>query len=160
MQKIVDIVKHAIENEVKAKAFYAEAAQITTEGESQMVFLELTEMESGHARLLVDRFGDLLGREGLDAEAFLSALEAKAAQSPGVRESELIARGEMRPVIEFAIGMEATARDNYNDLGARLTDIGLKAVCDDLAREEQKHFDLLSDLRKSVDTPIDERPAL
>ena len=160
MQKVVDIVKHAIENEVKAKAFYAEAAQITTEGESQMVFLELTEMESGHARLLVDRFGALLSREGLDAEAFLSDLEAKAAKSPGVKESELIARGEMRPVIEFAIRMEATARDNYNDLGSRLTDIGLKAVCDDLADEEQKHFDLLSDLRKSVDTPIDERPAL
>jgi rubrerythrin len=160
MQKVVDIVKLAIENEVKAKAFYAEAAQITTEGESQMVFLELTEMESGHARLLVDRFGSLLGREGVDAEKFLGDLEAKAAQSPGVQESALITRGEMRPVIEFAIGMEATARDNYNDLGSRLTDIGLKAVCDDLAHEEQKHFEMLSDLRKSVDTPIDERPAL
>jgi rubrerythrin len=160
MQKIVDIVKHAIENEVTAKAFYAEAARITSEGESQMVFLELTEMESGHARLLVDRFGVLLGREGLDAEAFLGDLEAKAAQSPGAKESALIARGEMRPVIEFAIGMEASARDSYNDLGSRLTDVGLKAVCDDLAHEEQKHFDLLSDLRKSVDTPIDERPAL
>jgi rubrerythrin len=160
MQKVVDIVKHAIENEVKAKAFYAQASQITTEGESQMVFLELTEMENGHAQLLVNRFGTLLRVEGLDAEAFLGDLEAKAARSPGERETELITRGEMRPVIEFAIAMEAAARDSYNDLGSRLTDIGLKAVCDDLAREEQKHFDLLSDLRKSVDTPIDERPAL
>ncbi len=157
MQKVVDIVKLAIENEVKAKAFYAEAAQITTEGESQMVFLELTEMENGHARLLVDRFATLLRQEGLDAKAFLEDLEAKA---PGVTETELITRGEMRPVIEFAISMEAAARDSYKDLGARLADVGLKAVCDDLAHEEQKHFDLLTDLRKSVDTPIDERPAL
>ena len=66
----------------------------------------------------------------------------------------------MRPVIEFAIGMEATARDNYLDLGSRLTDVGLKALCDDLAHEEQKHFDMLSELRRSVDTPLDERPAL
>jgi rubrerythrin len=160
MEKVVDIVKHAIENEVKAKAFYAQASQITTEGESQMVFLELTEMESGHAQLLVDRFGTLLGDEGLDATAFLNDVEARIALSPGVRESELLTRGEMRPVIEFAIAMEAAARDSYNALGARLTDTGLKLICDDLAGEEQKHFDLLSDLRKSVDTPIDERPAL
>jgi rubrerythrin len=160
MKKVVDIVKLAIENEVKAKAFYADASQITSEGESQMVFLELTEMENGHARLLVNRFGTLLRQDGLDAETFLSDLEARVAQNPGVQESALITRGEMRPVIEFAIAREAEARDNYKDLGSRLTDVGLKAVCDDLAREEQKHFDLLSDLRKSVDTPIDERPAL
>jgi rubrerythrin len=160
MENIVDIVKLAIENEVKAKAFYAEAAQITSEGESQMVFLELAEMENGHARRLVEHFGDLLGREGLDAKEFLSELEGNAVQSPGVKESELIARGAMRPVIEFAIGLEATARDNYRDLGSRLTDAGLKAICDALAHEEQKHFDMLSDLRKSVDTPLDERPAL
>jgi rubrerythrin len=160
MQKVVDIVKHAIENEVKAKVFYEEAAQLTVEGESQMVFLELVEMESGHARLLVNRFGTLLGNAGLDAEQFLGELEGRAAQDPAIRERDLITRGEMRPVIEFAIGMEATARDNYLDLGSRLTDVGLKALCDDLAHEEQKHFDMLSELRRSVDTPIDERPAL
>ena len=47
-----------------------------------MVFLELAEMESGHARLLVDRFGVLLGNAGLDAEEFLGELEARAAQEP------------------------------------------------------------------------------
>ena len=160
MKKIVDVVKHAIANEVRAKVFYDKASQLTQDGESQMVFLELTEMENGHAQLLVDRFGATLKREGVDAAAHLAALEADTERTLGVEGTDLITRGEMRAVIEFAIGMEAKARDSYLALREQLNDAALKALCDDLAQQEQQHFDLLSDLRVNVDTPIDERPAL
>ena len=76
MEKVVDILKHAIENELKAKVFYTQAADITSDGESQMVFMELTGMEDDHARLLVDRFGDLLQAKGFDARSYLNELEA------------------------------------------------------------------------------------
>ena len=160
MKKVVDLVKVAIENEVKAKAFYARAAQIASQGESQMVFLELTEMEDGHAKLLVDRFGPLLYAEGTEPRPFLQRLETTVVNAPDGEEYALIERGAMRPVIEFAIGMEARARDAYRTLGAQLTDPDLQALCEDLAREEQKHHDTLRTMRVSVDMEIEDRPAL
>ncbi len=160
MKKVADIVKVAIENEVKAKAFYARAAQIASQGESQMVFLEFTEMEDGHARLLVDRFGPLLLADGTEPRPFLQRLEDTVVNLPAGEEFALIERGEMRLVIEFAIGMEARARDAYRTLGAQLTDPDLQALCEDLALEEQKHHDTLRTLRVSVDTEIEDRPAL
>ena len=160
MEKVVDVVKVAIENEIKAEVFYSKAAEITSEGESQMVFIELTEMESGHARLLVDRFGDLLRQAGNDPAGFLSTTEKKIRANLGVEETDLIKKGEMRPVIEFAIRLEEQARDRYLALAKQLEQADLRSVCEDLAAEEQKHFDSLTNLRLSVDTPIDERPAL
>lgn len=160
MEKVVDIVKVAVENEVKAKAFYTRAAQIASQGESQMVFLELTEMEDGHAKLLVDRFGPLLYADGTEPWPFLQRLEDMVVNMPAGEEFALIERGEMRLVIEFAIGMEARARDAYRALGAQLTDPDLQALCKDLAREEQKHHDILCTMRVSVDTAIEDRPAL
>ncbi len=160
MKKVVDIVKLAIANEVRAKVFYAKAADITSDGESQMVFIELTEMENGHAELLVDRFGVLLQHEGVDGAQYLATLAEDTERTLGVEATDLIVRGEMRAVIEFAIGMETRARDSYIELRDSLTDVGLQAVCEDLAQQEQQHHDMLSALRVDVDTPIDERPAL
>ena len=65
----------------------------------------------------------------------------------------------MRPVIDFAIKMEAQARDNYLALAERV-DSELVALCKELADEEQAHFDTLTEARVGADTPIDERPAL
>jgi rubrerythrin len=160
MEKVVDIVKHAITNEVRARTFYAKASELSTVGESQMVFIELVEMEDQHARRLVDAFGELLGREGVDAEAYLAEQEADVDRALGEDAVATIAGGEMRPVLDFAIGMEVQARDNYLVLETKVDGAELKTLCRDLAAEEQKHFDLLTEARSGVDTPIDERPAL
>lgn len=160
MEKTVDIVRLAIENEVRTRVYYAQAAQMASQGESQMVFLELTDMESGHAKLLADRFGPLLQANGTDPRLFLQQLETTIVNAPSGREAALIEHGEMRPVIDFAIGLEVRARDAYRALGKGLTDPDLQALCEMLAKEEQKHHDTLSVLRVSVDTEFEDRPAL
>lgn len=160
MENVVDIVKIAIEKEVRARIFYDKASEITRDGESQMVFLELVEMEDGHARRLTGRFGDLLGQQGTDAEVFLRETERALEAGLSVEETELIKNGDLRAVIEFAIGREADARDGYLALADRLQAEDDRAFCEGLAAEEQQHFDTLAKLRISVDTPIDERPAL
>jgi rubrerythrin len=160
MEDVVDLIKHAIENEVRAKAFYASASELATEGESQMVFLELVDMEKGHAQLLVDRFGGFLGEHGVDAAAHLAELEARVERSLEAEEVALLEDAEMGPVVEFAIRMEESARDNYLTLAKRFSDADLIDISRDLAAEEQNHFDMLSRLRSSMDTPSEERPGL
>jgi len=160
MEDVVDLIKHAIDNEVRAKAFYDAASELSTEGESQMVFLELVEMEKGHAQLLVDRFGAFLAEQGFDAAAHLAALEASVERALDARETALLEDAEMGPVVDFAIQMEESARDNYVALAERFSDAELIDISRDLAAEEQGHFDMLTRLRSSMDTPSEERPGL
>jgi len=160
MESAVDIIKLAIENEVRAKAFYESAADLSEEGESQMVFLELIEMESGHARLLVDRFGDLVREAGTDPEALLADLLARIEEGLSGEAARRIESADMHAVVEFAIEMEASARDNYQSLARRVAEPELIDLCRELADEEQSHHDILSRLRVSMDTPPEERPGL
>ena len=160
MDTIADIITLAITNEVKAKVFYQKASEFITDGESQMVFIELTEMEDQHARRLVDTFGAELQAQGVDAQAFLAKQQERAEEVLDVREHDLLKATDMRGVIEYATGLELKARDAYHDLKNQVEDKSLRQVCEELAEEEQRHHNMLTSLRINVDTPIDERPAL
>jgi len=160
MDSVVDVIKHAIENEVRAKTFYAKAADIAEDGESHMVFIELIDMEDLHARRLVEGFGSVLADDGVDGAAFLAGLEADVEKTLVNEQIELLKNAEIRPVLDFAIQMEANARDAYLGLKDRLDTNHLKALCQQLADEEQAHFDQLTEARSGVDTPPDERPML
>jgi rubrerythrin len=160
MQKVVDIVKLAIANEVKAKAYYEQAFELTVGGESLMVFIELIEMEATHAQRLVDAFGATLQAAGVDAEAYLAELEGRAERVLSADETAPLQGADMRAVLDHAIGMEVRARDSYLELADRVEGDKLRKLCQDLAAEEQQHHDQLTEARSGVDMPIDERPAL
>ena len=160
METIADITKLAITNEVRSKVFYQKASEFVADGEAQMVFLELTEMEDQHARRLVGIFGAELQAQGIDAQAFLGEQQERAEKVLEVREQDLLAATDLRGVIEHAIKLELRARDAYRNLKQQVADDSMRQVCEELAEEEQRHHDLLATLRINVDTPIDERPAL
>jgi rubrerythrin len=160
MDSVVEILKGAIENEIKAKVFYGKASEITEVGESQMVFLELSEMEDGHARLLVERFGDLFAAADFDAASYVAAREAETEKVLGIHENAIIERGSVREALEFAIDLEERARATYLGLVERVDGEEQKAVLRELADEEQKHHDMLSKVHTNLDTPPEERPAL
>lgn len=160
MQNVVEVIKLAITNEVRAKTFYARAADLAQDGEAQMVFIELIEMEDQHARRLVDGFGGVLAEAGVDGGAFLDDLEANVDATLDQDQIKLLEDQEMRPVIDFAIGMEAKARDAYLDLKTRVETDELQALCQELADEEQRHFDSLTEARIGADAPPEERPML
>ena len=160
MDTVVDVIKTAIGNEVLAKTFYRSASEIASDGEAQMVFLELVEMEDGHAQLLVDRFGPFLAENGVDAAAHLAELEAKIERGLDEKEAALLEEAEMGPVVDFAIQMEENARDAYLKLMGKFTEVDMIDLCRELADEEQGHFDMLTQLRISMDTPPEERTGL
>jgi rubrerythrin len=160
METTLEIFKMALQNEVRASTFYAKAAEITENDESRMLFLELSHMEDDHARRLVERSRRIAPGEPLDAQAHLQRLQADTARDLGVEETGLIRSGDMRSVVEFSIGLEATARDKYLALASRLENADDRAFCEGLAAEEQKHFDSLTNLRTSMDMDMEERPML
>jgi rubrerythrin len=159
MEKAIEIFKNALELEVQAEIFYERAAETTDNDESRMVFLELADMEGGHARLIVDRFKDTDFGKLFDADAWLNELEAETGKLP-MEINDLIANGDMRSVLDFALKMETDARDNYQHLSEIFTDADDKAYCADLAKEEQEHINSITQLRQSLDMEIEERPDL
>ena len=160
MESVVDIIKHAIENEVRAMVFYRRAGELSNVGESQMVFIELVEMEELHGRVLADKFKDLLAAGGVDSHAYLTSLEVDADTTLGEEGISLLKDANIRPVLDFAIAMELRAKENYQGLAKRIEGDDMRAFCLELADEEQDHADMLTEARKGLDTPEDDRPML
>ena len=160
MDTVFDILRTAIDNEIKAQVFYAKASEITEVGESQMVFLELTDMEKGHSRLISERFADVFKAAGFDAEAYIEKREAETDDVLSLSENEILSRGQVQEALEFAIGLEEKARDAYLDLVERVPEEAKRDVLKQLAAEEQMHYDMLSKALVSMDTPPEERAGL
>ena len=160
METVFDILRTAIDNEIKAQVFYAKASEITEVGESQMMFLELTEMEKGHSRLIADRFADVFKAAAFDADAYIAKREAETDEVLTLYENDILSRGEVQEALEFAIGLEEKARDAYLGLVERVPEESQREVLRELAAEEQLHYDMLSKALISMDTPPEERTGM
>ncbi len=160
MEKIEDILKTAIEHEVHAEIFYTKAADLTENDQSRTVFQDLADVEEDHSRRLVERFENSPLIRGLDLKAFLNETEAAMKHLLTLDETQLIRTGDMAAVLDFAIGREEQARDNYQSLARSLEDGDDCEFCLDLAKEENRHREILTRLRRSLDMDPDERPDL
>lgn len=160
MQSAVDILKKAIDNEIRAKVFYGRASEIAGDGEAQMVLLELVGMEDGHARLLVDRFDDVFAAAGFDAAGYVARREGETESVLDTEETRILEEKDLRAALKFAIGMEIEARDGYLALREKVDPEEQKALLSDLAAEEQKHHDMLSKTLVDMDIPPEERTPL
>ncbi len=160
MEKAIEIFKNALELEVNAEIFYEKAAEITDDDESRMVFLELSDMEDGHAHRIIERFKNTPFGQAFDADSWLKELETTSEKNMEVKVSDLINQGDMRAILESAIKMEEEARDNYKRLSEKFSDPDDIAYCSDLANEEQKHVNSLMQLLRSIDMEPEDRPEL
>jgi len=160
MEKAIEIFKNALEMEVEAEIFYEKAAEITDDDESRMVFLELSDMEDGHAHRIVERFKSTSFGQLFDAESWLKEVEDEGSKTIEVKVTDLVNQGDMRAILKAAIKMEEEARDNYKRLAESFTDPEDVAYCNDLAAEEQQHVNSLTQLVRSIDMDPEERPEL
>ncbi len=160
MEKAIEIFKNALELEVEAEIFYEKAAEVTDDDESRMVFLELSDMEDGHAHRIIERFKNTPFGQSFDADNWLEELERVSEKNMEVKVSDLIDQGDMRAILESAIKMEEKARDNYKRLSERFNYPDDIAYCADLANEEQKHVNSLIQLLRSIDMDPEDRPEL
>jgi len=155
-----DVLKNALANEVKAAAFYKLASEITPDDETRMLFLELAGMEEDHAREFLQKADGTELLDGFDADAYLTELESNMHDIAKSSHSDMLKSGDMGAVLDFAIGMEAHARDTYQVMVNMVENPAIKKFCQKLADEEESHRKILEQSKTSLIMAEEDRPAL
>ena len=160
MQAAIQFFKDALRNEVKAAAFYNKAAEITQNDESRMLFYKLAGMEDEHANLLASKAKNAPCGRAFDVGAFLNELEDGPVPSLSPEETKIIETGSVSEVLQLAIRMEKQADETYDKLAQEAIDPEVKSHCLDMAAEERRHVQELTNLLHSLDMSEDDRPGL
>ena len=156
----IHVVKKALFNEVRSQAFYRLAAEVTDRDDTRMLFLELGELEQGHARDIAERIAGPPLAMDFDARAYIDELEANVSVLVPPADEAVVRSGNVRAVLKLAKRLEVESRDVYRDLAKRAEPAALKAFCEELARLEEGHLEEIRRLERSLDMPEEARPEL
>ena len=139
---LLDAVRVVKENERKASASYADAAQQISDSLGKQLFQQLSEFEKFHYEQLTAletslvESGDFINYEG---KVFPTppSFEIKAAQAPATK--------SVMTIVTEAIDLEKQAEKAYSDLAAQTTDPRGYKMFRRLSEEEHNHYRILSD---------------
>jgi len=160
MKTVSELVKKAIEHEVKAGAFYDKAAEMTNDDEARMVFLELVDIEDGHCLDLIKMFSENSSLSEFDINGYYENLCDSVKANIGIDELDAIKNSGLRDVLKMAVAFEQKAIQTYNGLYEHLEDDELKMFCAELLEEEKRHEKSLTTLLDNLDMDMEEHPAL
>jgi rubrerythrin len=135
-----EILKQCLLHEKEGLDFYREAATRVVRERARKALETLIAEEQGHIESLFSRYS---GEEIGDVHSFLA--------SPPHIESSLIRALEKgldpelasRKVMELAMRLEEENRDSYRSLAAACNDPEIKAVYEKLARDEDRHYQIV-----------------
>jgi len=156
----IDVVKKALFNEVRSQAFYRLAAEVTDRDDTRVLFMELGELEQGHAREIAERIAGPPLSLSFDARAYIDELEAGVDVLVPPADEATVRSGNLKAVLKLAKRLEVESRDVYRDLAKRAEPPALKAFCEELAHLEEGHLEEIRRLERSLDMPDEARPAL
>jgi rubrerythrin len=131
-KKFKEIIKFAIDKEIKSYNFYTNASQVTKYSGAKDLFSDLAQQEVGHRKML----------EKLDLKKIA---QAKIEKVPDLKISDYIVDAEFKPdmpyadILRMAIKMEERALKLYNNMNKSNQDENLKKVFSLLSNEEAKH---------------------
>jgi rubrerythrin len=131
-KKFQEIIKFAIDKEIKSYNFYTNASQVAKYSGAKDLFSDLAQQEVGHRKML----------EKLDLEKIA---RAKIEKVPDLKISDYIVDAEFKPdmpyadILRIAIKMEERALKLYNNMNQSNQDENLKKLFSLLANEEAKH---------------------
>jgi rubrerythrin len=131
-KKFKEIIKFAIDKEIKSYNFYTNARQMAKYSGAKDMFSELSKEEVGHRKML----------EKLDMKKIT---QAKIEKVPDLKISDYIVDAEFKPdmpyaeILRMAIKMEERALKLYNNMNKSNKDENLKKLFSLLANEEAKH---------------------
>ena len=160
MESAAEVLKAILNHEVKAAAFYTLASEITHNDESRMLFLELADMEEGHAKHVADQVKDTHFTVDFDPYAYIEELEATVETTLRNDTAKILLDGEMRDVLTMAISMEQAACDAYKSMAEKADDPEVKTFCEAQVVEEGEHKKRLEQHLLSLDMDVEERPDL
>jgi len=127
-----EIIKFAIEKEIKAYDFYASASQVAKYSGAKELFSDLAKEEVGHRKML----------EKLDMEKIA---KVRIEPVPNLKISDYMVDVEFKPdlsyadILRAAMKMEERALKLYTDMKESNKDQDLKKLFTLLANEEGKH---------------------
>lgn len=160
MKTLLELVKQALEHEVKASAFYDKAAEMTDDDEARMFFLELVDIEEGHCLDLIRIFS----KEGTIPENEIRSYHDELCESVqaniGMEEFATVKTGGLKEVLIMAVGFEQKAIQTYTGLYESISNQKLKGYCEKLLEEERRHEKTLTTLLDNLDMELEEYPAL
>ena len=131
-KKFKEIIKFAIDKEIKSYNFYTNATQVAKYSGAKDLFSDLAQQEVGHRKML----------EKLDLKKIA---QAKIEKVPDLKISDYIVDAEFKPdmpyadILLIAIKMEERALKLYNNMNQSNQDENLKKLFSLLANEEAKH---------------------
>jgi rubrerythrin len=131
-KKFKEILKFAIDKEIKSFNFYTNARKMAKYSGAKDMFSELAKEEVGHRKML----------EKLDMKKIT---QAKIEKVPDLKISDYIVDAEFKPdmpyaeILRMAIKMEERAFKLYNNMNKSNKDENLKKLFSLLANEEAKH---------------------
>jgi rubrerythrin len=131
-KKFKEIIKFAIDKEIKSYDFYTNASQVAKYSGAKDLFSDLAQQEVGHRKML----------EKLDLKKIA---QAKIEKVPDLKISDYIVDAEFKPdmpyadILRIAIKMEERALKLYNNMNQSNQDENLKKLFSLLANEEAKH---------------------
>jgi rubrerythrin len=131
-KKFKEIIKFAIDKEIKSYNFYTNASQVAKYSGAKDLFSDLAQQEVGHRKML----------EKLDLKKIA---QAKIEKVPDLKISDYIVDAEFKPdmpyadILRIAIKMEERALKLYNNMNQSNQDENLKKLFTLLANEEAKH---------------------
>ena len=131
-KKFQEIIKFAIDKEIKSYNFYTNASQVAKYSGAKDLFSDLAQQEVGHRKML----------EKLDLKKIV---QAKIEKVPDLKISDYIVDAEFKPdmpyadILRIAIKMEERALKLYNNMNQSNQDENLKKLFTLLANEEAKH---------------------
>jgi rubrerythrin len=131
-KKFKEIIKFAIDKEIKSYNFYTNARQMAKYSGAKDMFSELSKEEVGHRKML----------EKLDMKKIT---QAKIEKVPDLKISDYIVDAEFKSdmpyaeILRMAIKMEERALKLYNNMNKSNKDENLKKLFSLLANEEAKH---------------------
>ena len=160
MSSITEILKTALQHEVKASVLYNSAADITEDDESRMLFLELSGFEDDHARRLIEGAKEYPDVDATALATYLREVEGEAEGNLTIEESQVIKRGDMRAILKMAIEFEQSAKAAYQRLAGAAQEGPFREFCETMIQEEQSHADTLTQELHSLDMDLEDRPGL
>lgn len=131
-KKFKEIIKFAIEKEIKSFNFYVKASKLAKFSGARDLFSDLAKEEVGHRKML----------EKLDTKKMV---QSKIEKVPDLKISDYIVDAEFKPdmlyadILRMAIKMEERALKLYKNMNKANRDEILKKLFSLLANEEAKH---------------------
>jgi len=148
-ERVVEVIKEAIDLEINAKAFYLYAAEVTEHERGRAMFEKLAHEEGGHMDEMGEIFTALTGGDDwqdivdhemqtMPASSIVDSFKQTVAHWVGNKQT-----ADETVALRMAMELERRAIRYFEDLAKRSDDPKVHELAERMAEEQHYHYDML-----------------